>query len=75
MFELVGEFTLENQQRLKQEEEKDQNKLDPWKVNTFDLVYLGKVNTFELVYLGKVKTYDLVYPGKVNTFHLFTWER
>lgn len=29
---ILGEFTPENQQRLNQEEEKEQNKLDPWKV-------------------------------------------
>lgn len=29
---VLGEFTPENQQRLNQEEEKEQNKLDPWKV-------------------------------------------
>ncbi len=27
-----GEFTQENQQRIKHEEEKDQMKIDPWKV-------------------------------------------
>lgn len=30
---IVGEFTPENQQRLKQEEEKEHLELDPWKVN------------------------------------------
>ena len=30
---ITGEFTPENQQRLKQEEEKEQIKLDPWKVS------------------------------------------
>lgn len=28
----TGEFTPENQQRLKQEEEKEHIELDPWKV-------------------------------------------
>ena len=31
----TGEFTPENQVRIKQEEEKEQNKIDPWKVWTY----------------------------------------
>lgn len=34
-----GEFTPENQQRLKQEEEKEQFKLDPWKAKHFEPVW------------------------------------
>ncbi|KAL4236341.1 putative Polycomb group protein asxl2 [Mactra antiquata] len=34
-----GEFTPENQQRLKQEEEKEQIKLDPWKAKHFEPVW------------------------------------
>ncbi|XP_041360385.1 polycomb protein Asx-like [Gigantopelta aegis] len=40
-----GEFTPENQQRLKQEEEKDQNKLDPWKAKYFEPVWGQRVLT------------------------------
>ena len=29
---IAGEFTQENQQRIKHEEEKEQAKIDPWKV-------------------------------------------
>ncbi|KAJ8306430.1 hypothetical protein KUTeg_016975 [Tegillarca granosa] len=38
-----GEFTPENQLRLKQDEEKDQIKLDPWKTKHFEPVYGKKV--------------------------------
>ncbi|CAE1281952.1 ASXL [Acanthosepion pharaonis] len=34
-----GEFTPENQQRLKQEEEKEQTKMDPWKMKHFEQVW------------------------------------
>lgn len=40
-----GEFTPENQQRLKQEEEKEQVKLDPWKAKHFEPVWGQKCNT------------------------------
>lgn len=33
---IAGEFTPENQQRLKQEEEKEYLELDPWKVKSLD---------------------------------------
>ncbi|KOX70053.1 Polycomb protein Asx [Melipona quadrifasciata] len=34
-----GEFTPENQQRLKMEAERDKNKLDPWKVKHFEPIW------------------------------------
>ncbi|XP_074103481.1 transcriptional regulator additional sex combs isoform X2 [Cotesia typhae] len=34
-----GEFTPENQQRLKMEAEKDKNKLDPWKLKHFEPIW------------------------------------
>ncbi|XP_065214391.1 polycomb protein Asx-like isoform X2 [Planococcus citri] len=34
-----GEFTLENQQRRKQELEREKNKLDPWKVKHFEPIW------------------------------------
>ena len=35
----AGEFTPENQQRLKAEEEKEQKELDPWKAKHFEPVW------------------------------------
>lgn len=40
-----GEFTPENQQRLKAEEEKEQNKMDPWKAKHFEPVWGQRVVT------------------------------
>ncbi|KAK0080434.1 hypothetical protein PV326_008176 [Microctonus aethiopoides] len=37
-----GEFTPENQQRLKMEAEKDKNKLDPWKLKHFEPIWGDK---------------------------------
>ena len=36
-----GEFTPENQQRLKQEEDKEQMGLDPWKVCDRNLIQMA----------------------------------
>lgn len=38
-----GEFTTDSQQRLKQEEDKDQTKLDDWKVGSIDLAFHNSV--------------------------------
>ncbi|XP_013420611.1 polycomb protein Asx isoform X2 [Lingula anatina] len=38
-----GEFTPENQQRIKVEEEKEQAKLDPWKVKHFEPIWGQKL--------------------------------
>ncbi|XP_015120271.1 polycomb protein Asx [Diachasma alloeum] len=37
-----GEFTPENQQRLKMEAERDKNKLDPWKLKHFEPIWGDK---------------------------------
>lgn len=37
-----GEFTPENQQKLKMEAEKDKNKLDPWKLKHFEPIWGDK---------------------------------
>ncbi|XP_064604736.1 putative Polycomb group protein ASXL2 isoform X2 [Liolophura sinensis] len=42
-----GEFTPENQQRLNQEEEKEQNKLDPWKTKHFEPAW-GKRTPYDV---------------------------
>ncbi|XP_067677872.1 polycomb group protein Asx-like isoform X2 [Haliotis asinina] len=66
-----GEFTPENMQRLKQEEEKEQTKLDPWKAKHFETFWGQRIQKDVPKATGPspIKPVNSVPAAKKNTAH------
>ncbi|XP_071117219.1 polycomb group protein Asx-like [Haliotis cracherodii] len=66
-----GEFTPENMQRLKQEEEKEQTKLDPWKAKHFETFWGQRIlkDVPKATGPSPIKPVNSVPAAKKNTAH------